>query len=78
MSHCLACDRLLTDKEAKRKYKSTDEEIGLCDHCLDSTNEAYSIPTVDPEYELENPYEYGLVNSNTEDDVLFIDDMEDE
>jgi len=50
MSHCIACDRLLTATEAARKYKGSKEEVGLCDHCLSPVQEAYNLHT-------ENPYE---------------------
>ena len=31
--HCLSCDCLLTDTEAKRKYKLIPEFIDLCNEC---------------------------------------------
>ena len=48
MSHCLGCDRLLTNREAARKSKTTKEEIGLCDHCLGSVEEVVHVVTVNP------------------------------
>jgi len=32
---CLACDIILTDFEATRKYKSTGEYVELCDSCIE-------------------------------------------
>ena len=49
MSHCIACDRLLSDEEAKRKHSITKEEIGLCDICLGSVEEVVHIPVEDPD-----------------------------
>ncbi len=47
--HCLACDKLLSDREASRKYEhceeiSNPEEqfIGLCNHCLKDTDITFS------------------------------------
>jgi hypothetical protein len=34
MSHCKACDVILTDFEATRKYAGTAIEVELCNHCL--------------------------------------------
>ena len=48
MSHCIACDRLLTDREAARTHRITHEEIGLCDKCLTSVEEVQYIPLSDP------------------------------
>ena len=31
---CRACDDILTDKEAVRKYPETEEFIDLCDECF--------------------------------------------
>jgi len=49
MSHCYACDKLLSDMEAKRKHKKTKEEIGLCDACLSTVLEIQYIPIDDNE-----------------------------
>ena len=35
MSHCRACDHLLSDREASRTYKDSDEEVELCDPCFE-------------------------------------------
>jgi len=48
MSHCIACDILLTATEAGRKHKGTKEEIGLCDKCLNYVEEVQHIPIIDP------------------------------
>lgn len=31
---CVACDRILTDHEATRRYASSGDFVDLCDHCL--------------------------------------------
>lgn len=36
---CLSCNKLLSDKEATRAYKSTGEYLDLCDHCLEPIKE---------------------------------------
>jgi len=53
MSHCVACDRLLTDKEAVRKSRATGEEIGLCDLCLGYVEEVIHVELVDDSPELD-------------------------
>lgn len=51
MSHCIACDRLLTDKEAARKHRDTNEEIGLCNNCLSEVLSIQAIPLKDSLYD---------------------------
>ena len=34
---CLACDCILSDREATRKYTGSTEFIDLCDHCVTYT-----------------------------------------
>jgi len=36
---CLACDCLLTDKEAVRRYAESLEFVDLCNHCFDTVRE---------------------------------------
>jgi len=35
---CCACDCLLTDFEATRKYHNSDEHVDLCNDCFYTTN----------------------------------------
>lgn len=39
MSHCKACDALLTDFEATRRYLKSKEEVELCNHCFNTIRE---------------------------------------
>lgn len=47
--HCLACNAILTDREASRKYENfasiknpEDQYINLCTHCLKTTDLTFS------------------------------------
>jgi hypothetical protein len=49
MSHCLACDALLTNAEAKARSKATHEEIGLCSKCLGEVQSIVRVVVENPE-----------------------------
>ena len=34
---CVACDCILSDREATRRSLVTDEFVDLCDHCIQDT-----------------------------------------
>lgn len=42
---CIACNSILSNKEATRKYASTGNFIDLCDHCFDTVED--QIPSID-------------------------------
>jgi hypothetical protein len=42
---CLACDDILTDREATRKYASSGKFIDLCDKCFDTVKD--QIPSIE-------------------------------
>jgi len=42
---CLACNKLLNDREATRKYSTSGTFIDLCDHCFSFVSD--DIPDVD-------------------------------
>ncbi len=43
---CLACNKLLNDYEATRKYESTGEFVDLCNGCFGESDVKY-LPTLD-------------------------------
>lgn len=61
--HCLACDKMMSDREANRKYqnhehlKGEDKYVGLCDRCIEDTG-------INCE---ENPNDEGVEIENFED-----------
>jgi len=71
MSHCYACDVLLTATEAARKHKGTKEEIGLCDKCLGYVEEIQHIPVKDPYGDYLTDLEEGIEHPH---DLQFGDD----
>lgn len=44
---CVACDCLLSNREATRKHLITEEYLDLCDTCLKSVEEVIEIPHTD-------------------------------
>lgn len=40
---CLACNIILSDKEATRKYASTGQFVDLCDHCFDTVEDEIAV-----------------------------------
>lgn len=40
---CLACNTILTDYEATRRYKSTGGFVDLCNHCYNESD----VPTLE-------------------------------
>lgn len=58
---CLSCNKILSDKEATRKYATTGDFIDLCDHCFVDVEE--DIPYI------EGHGEFG------EDDEDYLQDM---
>lgn len=56
--HCLACDRILSDYEATRKYKGTQVFIDLCANCF-SHSDLMNTSVVDqPELANSADFEY--------------------
>lgn len=56
MSHCVACDKLLTVSEDVRKSKTTGEELGLCNACLGYIEEVVHVTLEDESDELDSPF----------------------
>lgn len=54
---CLACNVLLNDNEATRKYANTHTFIDLCDHCFSTV--ADDIPYIDGRGKQKDSEDYG-------------------
>lgn len=58
---CLACNRLLSDRDTSRKSITTGEYLDLCGKCFDTIKE--QVPVI------ENPLLEGEDNGSSDDDV---------
>ena len=47
MTHCVCCDKVLSDYEATRKHGETGQYLDMCTACLDEVQDVVDFPIKD-------------------------------
>lgn len=47
MTHCVCCDKVLSDYEATRKHGETGQYLDMCNTCLDEVQDMAGFPVED-------------------------------